>query len=343
MTTARDLYGFSFNGSAGTVSGTNIIASGYGGTGNGFTKFTGPTTSEKTFTLPDANATLARTDAGQTFTGTQTFSGLIAANLGVTVGANQNLTMTSGTGQLIQGYSNSVTGSGSALTVTNTNASVTAANVKGLDLSLVGATNANVNANTITGVNFGNVTAIANNAFNGITFGTGFNNFLTSATLNISAAGALSGITTIGMSSQLTSTLVTGTAPLVVASTTNVLNLNASSLNGATFAAPGAIGGTTASTGAFTTITATTSISPTADDGAALGDLTHTFSDLFLATGAVINYANSNVVLTHSSGILTLGTGTLKITTPTNTATSVVTIDGTQTLNQQNINFSECE
>ena len=74
--------GFSFNGSAGTVSGTNIIASGYGGTGNGFTKFTGPTTSEKTFTLPDANATLARTDAGQTFTGTQTFSGLIVANFG---------------------------------------------------------------------------------------------------------------------------------------------------------------------------------------------------------------------------------------------------------------------
>ena len=69
---------------------------------------------------------------------------------------------------------------------------------------------------------------------------------------------------------------------------------------------PGAIGGATASTGAFTTITATTSISPTADDGAALGDLTHNFSDLFLATGAVINYANSNVVLTHSSGILTL-------------------------------------
>ena len=30
----------------------------YGGTGNGFTKFTGPTTAEKTFTLPDASSTL---------------------------------------------------------------------------------------------------------------------------------------------------------------------------------------------------------------------------------------------------------------------------------------------
>ena len=46
---------------------------------------------------------------------------------------------------------------------------------------------------------------------------------------------------------QLTSTIAIGTAPLVVTSTTNVANLNASSLNGATFAAPGAIGGGTAS------------------------------------------------------------------------------------------------
>jgi len=59
---------------------------------------------------------------------------------------------------------------------------------------------------------------------------------------------------------QYTSTIATGTAPLVIASTTNVANLNASSLNGATFAAPGAIGSGTASTGAFTTISASTTV-----------------------------------------------------------------------------------
>jgi hypothetical protein len=53
------------------------------------------------------------------------------------------------------------------------------------------------------------------------------------------------------------STIVTGTAPFTVASTTNVANLNASSLNGATFASPGAIGGTAASSALFTTIGAT--------------------------------------------------------------------------------------
>jgi hypothetical protein len=49
----------------------------------------------------------------------------------------------------------------------------------------------------------------------------------------------------------------TGTAPLVVASTTNVANLNASSLNGATMASPGAIGGTSAAAGTFAALVGT--------------------------------------------------------------------------------------
>ena len=56
------------------------------------------------------------------------------------------------------------------------------------------------------------------------------------------------------------STQTTGTAPFTVASTTNVANLNASSLGGATFAAPGAIGGTTPAAGTFTTLTGKTSV-----------------------------------------------------------------------------------
>jgi hypothetical protein len=38
---------------------TGTLPSGNGGTGNGFTKFSGPTTAEKTFTLPDANGVIA--------------------------------------------------------------------------------------------------------------------------------------------------------------------------------------------------------------------------------------------------------------------------------------------
>lgn len=64
--------------------------------------------------------------------------------------------------------------------------------------------------------------------------------------------------TTISATGAITSTLATGTAPFTVTSTTNVVNLNASSLNGATFAAPGAIGGTTPAAITGTTITANT-------------------------------------------------------------------------------------
>lgn len=55
LQTARAIYGNNFDGSAAL---TQIIASTFGGTGNGFTKFSGPTTAERTFTLPDASATL---------------------------------------------------------------------------------------------------------------------------------------------------------------------------------------------------------------------------------------------------------------------------------------------
>jgi hypothetical protein len=42
------------------------LGSASGGTGNGFTKFTGPTTAEKTFTLPNASATILTTNAAVT-------------------------------------------------------------------------------------------------------------------------------------------------------------------------------------------------------------------------------------------------------------------------------------
>lgn len=63
------------------------------------------------------------------------------------------------------------------------------------------------------------------------------------------------------LTSQLTLSVATGTAPLVVTSTTRVANLNASQLIGATWASPGAIGSTAPSTGAFTTLSASSTVS----------------------------------------------------------------------------------
>jgi hypothetical protein len=60
-------------------------------------------------------------------------------------------------------------------------------------------------------------------------------------------------------SGVFTSTVTTGTSPFVVASTTQVSNLNANFLEGADWASPGTIGSTAPNTGKFTTLEAQTS------------------------------------------------------------------------------------
>lgn len=50
-----------------------------------------------------------------------------------------------------------------------------------------------------------------------------------------------------------------------------------------------------------------TSIMPDANDGAAIGSATVSWSDLFLASGGVINWDNGDVTITHSSNTLTFG------------------------------------
>lgn len=63
LTTARAIYGNNFDGSAAL---TQVIASTYGGTGNGFAKFSGPASSEKTFTLPNVSAAILTDNAAVT-------------------------------------------------------------------------------------------------------------------------------------------------------------------------------------------------------------------------------------------------------------------------------------
>lgn len=63
--------------------------------------------------------------------------------------------------------------------------------------------------------------------------------------------------TTLSVTGQFSSTLATGTAPMVIASTTKVTNLNSDLLDNADWAAPPAIGSTTPAAITGTTITAT--------------------------------------------------------------------------------------
>jgi hypothetical protein len=172
LTTARAIYGNNFDGSAAL---TQVIASTYGGTGNGFTAFSGPATSEKTFTLPNASATILTTNAlvtsaqGGTGNGFTKFSGpttaektftlpdatatILTSNAAVTVAqGGTGVTTTPTNGQLLVGngtnYTVATLGSGTGIstttgagTLTVNNTGVTS-NVAGTGISVSGATGA---------------------------------------------------------------------------------------------------------------------------------------------------------------------------------------------------------
>jgi hypothetical protein len=85
----------------------------------------------------------------------------------------------------------------------------------------------------------------------------------------VTFGAAVSGITSLTLSGQLTSTVATGTAPFVVASTTKVASLNADLLDGLDWTAPGTIGGVTPGAASFTTISASGVITSTVSTGTA--------------------------------------------------------------------------
>ncbi len=97
------------------------------------------------------------------------------------------------------------------------------------------------------------------------------------------------------------------------------------------------IGGASAAAITGTNITANTNFLPDADGGAGLGIAGTGFSILSLSSGSTINIANSNWVATHSSGILTVGTGDLRVTTAGTNTASVVTVGGAQTLTSKTL------
>lgn len=85
LATARAIYGNNFDGTAAL---TQIIASTFGGTGNGFTKFSGPTTAERTKTLRDATDTILELGGSYTPTGTWTSLTLVTPALGTPASGN---------------------------------------------------------------------------------------------------------------------------------------------------------------------------------------------------------------------------------------------------------------
>lgn len=75
-----------------------------------------------------------------------------------------------------------------------------------------------------------------------------------------------------------------------------------------------------------------TALSPAADGGSSLGTTALGWQNFFANTGFVFNIESGNWVATHTSGILTVGTGDLRVTNAGTNTASVVTVGGTQTL-----------
>jgi hypothetical protein len=117
-----------------------IVQSAYGGTGNGFTKFTGPATTEKIFTLPNANATILTDNdvvtIAQGGTGKTTASAALNALLPSQTGNAGDFLTTNGTDAswtTITTTGNDITVLGSDVATTST----TIANVTGLSFNVI--------------------------------------------------------------------------------------------------------------------------------------------------------------------------------------------------------------
>jgi len=118
------------------------------------------------------------------------------------------------------------------------------------------------------------------------------------------APGTIAATTTV-TGTQLISSVATGTAPFSITSTTNVANLNASSLGGATFAAPGPIGSGTASTLKGTSLgcgVANTTACIITGQGSTSGSATITWPAVAGTTSNPITFSNYIAVTPNASG-----------------------------------------
>jgi hypothetical protein len=171
-------------------------------------------------------------------------------------------------------------------------------------------------------VNFANSNVVVTHSSGILTMGTG--------ELRITTAGTnAASVPTLGSTSTLTNKTLT--APVINGATSASGDFDLSGSSG-TFKSSTGVNTFGGSNHIFAA-----KLEPASDDGAALGSTSKNFSDLFLASGAVVNFANSNVVVTHSSGILTMGTGDFRVSTAGTNAASVVTVGGTQTLTNKTL------
>lgn len=181
---------------------------------------------------------------------------------------------------------------------------------------------------------------------------------LTSGGLRLTVADASAFLVTATLAAQTSGTAALTIPDFAGQANTFVFTALAQSLSAKTLVSPVISTGLTASgsaantfagsTGTFITSTGANTfkgsahnfdavLQPTTDDAAALGTTLLGFADLFLATGGTLHFANTDWVATHTTGVLTVGTGEIRITTVGTNTASVVTVGGTQTLTNKTL------
>lgn len=153
-------------------------------------------------------------------------------------------------------------------------------------------------------------------------------------TLSTTVTGIIKGNGT-AMSAAVANTDYQVPVVLTTTGTSGAATFNGTTLNIPQYQSAGNYANTALSN--LASVAINTALLPDADNSIALGDATHNWSDLSLGTGALINFANGNSVITHSSGVLTVSTGDFRVTTAGSDATSVVTVGGTQTLTNKTL------
>lgn len=212
-----------------------------------------------------------------------------------------------------------------------------------------------------------------------VTRGTGFDTFaatpssanLASLVTDETGSGAL----VFGTSPTLSGPTISGSPSASGATWSNLGAVTTIDINGGTVDGT-IVGGASAAAGTFTTATANafvpnsssvptnglylpaantlgwainsaaelqltgSAFSPAASDGNALGTTSLRWGDLFGATGFVLDL-NSDWIATHTAGILTVGTGDLRVTNAGTNSASVATVGGTQTLTNKSIAYTQ--
>lgn len=109
--------------------------------------------------------------------------------------------------------------------------------------------------------------------------------------------------------------ILTGDAEVNITTTAGDVLLNAPTSNSVNLQVNSTDVAVVESTGVAVTgtISASTAFIPDADDGATLGTSTLKFSDMFMASGAVLNFNAGDITVTHDTNLLTVDGGTFVV------------------------------